>query len=45
MSTILQILGASLITIGTVLLAVPAGLIIAGTFVILFGIAMERNAK
>jgi len=44
-ATILQIVGAGLITIGTILLAVPAGFIIAGIFVILFGIATERNAK
>jgi hypothetical protein len=45
MSTGLQIVGASLIIIGTILLSIPASFIIAGTFVILFGIAMERNAK
>ena len=45
MGTIIQIVGATLITIGTILLAVPAGFIIAGVFVILFGIATERNAK
>ena len=45
MGTILQILGATLITLGAILLAIPAGFIIAGVFVILFGIATERNAK
>jgi hypothetical protein len=46
MSTILQAVGATVITIGVAIVFVPAGLIVGGTFLVLFGLALERtNAK
>lgn len=38
-AAVAQIAGAVLVTVGVGLLAVPAGLIVAGGFCILFGIA------
>ena len=43
MSTILQAVGATVITIGVGLIYFPAGLIVGGTFAVLFGLAMERD--
>jgi hypothetical protein len=43
MATTLQILGASAISIGAGLVFIPAGLIIAGVFALLFGLAAERK--
>lgn len=46
MSTILQAVGATVITIGVSLIFLPAGLIAGGIFTVLFGLALERtNAK
>jgi hypothetical protein len=43
LANILQIGGASLITVGAALIWLPAGLIVAGAFAILFGITLERR--
>lgn len=43
MASILQIAGAALITLGVSLIFLPAGLIIGGSAVLLFGVAMERS--
>lgn len=42
MATIIQIVGAAIISIGVALLSIPVGLIIAGGFTLLFGIAIDR---
>lgn len=42
MSTILQAVGATAITIGIGIIFVPAGLIAGGIFTVLFGLALER---
>jgi hypothetical protein len=42
MATILQITGAAILSLGVGLLSIPAGLIVAGAFTILFGIAIDR---
>lgn len=41
--TTLQASGATLISTGAFLLFPPAGLVVAGAFLILFGIAVERR--
>lgn len=43
MAMIAQLLGATAIAVGAGLIFPPAGLIIAGVFAILFGIAIERT--
>lgn len=43
MGTLLQIAGALAITTGVALIFVPAGLIIGGVFLVLFGLAAERK--
>jgi hypothetical protein len=43
MATILQVIGAAAISIGAALMFIPAGVIIAGIFAVMFGLAMERN--
>lgn len=43
MSTILQAVGATVITIGVGLIFLPAGLITGGIFIVLFGLALERK--
>lgn len=46
MATILQAVGATVITIGVGLIYLPAGLIVGGLSAVVFGVAMERiNAK
>lgn len=42
MSTTLQIAGAVAITAGSVLISVPAGLIVGGIFLVLIGVAIGR---
>jgi hypothetical protein len=42
-ASIAQIAGAIAISIGVGLIFVPAGIIIAGVFSVLFGIAIERR--
>jgi hypothetical protein len=42
-ATILQIAGATLLSIGAALIYLPLGIILAGTAALLFGIAMERS--
>jgi hypothetical protein len=42
MAMLAQILGATAIAVGAGLIYLPAGVIIAGVFAILFGIAVER---
>jgi hypothetical protein len=43
MATILQVLGALGISIGAALIFIPAGIILAGIFSVLFGLALERK--
>jgi hypothetical protein len=43
MGTSLQIAGAVSVTAGVTLIFVPAGLIIGGVFLVLFGLAAERK--
>jgi hypothetical protein len=43
MATILQVAGALGISIGAGLIFPPAGLILAGVFALLFGLALERK--
>lgn len=45
MAIMAQILGAILVALGAGLIYPPAGVVIAGVFAILFGIALERTAK
>lgn len=43
MATSLQVAGATAITIGVGLIYIPAGLIVGGIFLVLFGLAAERK--
>jgi hypothetical protein len=43
MATILQVTGALGISIGASLIFLPAGVILAGVFALLFGLALERK--
>jgi hypothetical protein len=43
MATILQVLGALSISIGAGLIFPPVGVIFAGVFSLLFGLALERK--
>lgn len=43
MATILQVAGAMLVSAGVLLVYPPAGIVVAGIFAILFGIAKERG--
>lgn len=43
MAMLAQVLGAAAIAVGAGLIFPPAGVIIAGVFAILFGIALERT--
>lgn len=43
MATILQVAGAVLVSAGVFLVYPPAGIVAAGIFAILFGIAKERG--
>ncbi len=45
MAIISQILGAILVALGIGLIFPPAGVVVAGIFAMLFGIALERTAK
>jgi len=40
---ILQIGGAALVVAGVALMWIPAGLVVAGAFAILFGLSLERR--
>ena len=40
---ILQIAGATLISVGAALVYLPLGIVLAGSAALLFGIAMERS--
>jgi hypothetical protein len=42
MSSVLQIMGAVAITAGAVLISLPAGLVVAGVFMVLIGLALGR---
>jgi len=42
-ATILQIAGATLISVGAALVYLPLGIILAGISALLFGIALERS--
>lgn len=43
-ANILQATGAVAVSVGVGLIYIPAGIIFAGIFSVLFGIAMERNS-
>jgi hypothetical protein len=43
LATLLQVIGATTITIGVGLIWIPAGVIIGGIFALLFGLALERQ--
>jgi hypothetical protein len=43
LATILQVLGAVLVSVGMALVWLPAGVILAGLSALAFGIAMERK--
>lgn len=43
MATIIQLIGAGLVTTGVALIYLPAGLIVGGIFAILVGLSLERN--
>jgi uncharacterized membrane protein len=43
MGTSLQIAGAVAVTLGVGLMFIPAGLIVGGVFLVLFGLATERK--
>jgi hypothetical protein len=43
MATIIQILGATSITIGAGLIFLPAGFVVGGILTILIGLALERG--
>jgi len=43
MGTSLQIAGALAVTLGVGLMFIPAGLIVGGLFLVLFGLAAERK--
>jgi uncharacterized membrane protein len=43
MGTYLQIAGSVAITLGVSLMFIPAGLIVGGVFLVLFGLAAERK--
>ena len=43
MATLLQALGALAITIGAGLMYLPAGSVVGGIFLVLFGLAAERK--
>jgi hypothetical protein len=42
MSNILQLVGATAITVGVLLLSVPAGIIVGGVFLVLVGLSVVR---
>jgi hypothetical protein len=43
MATSLQVAGAAAVTLGVGLIYIPAGLIVGGIFLVLFGLAAERK--
>lgn len=46
LGTITQVIGATLVSVGIGIMFIPAGIIVAGVFAILFGLALERrNAR
>lgn len=45
MATLIQVLGATTVSVGVGLIFAPLGIILAGVFALAFGIAMERNAR
>lgn len=45
MATIIQILGAVTVAFGVGLIYPPLGIILAGAFALVFGVALERSAK
>lgn len=44
LATLLQAVGASLVSLGLGIIFLPAGLVVAGVFTILFGLAMEKRS-
>lgn len=44
MANLIQISGAALIAIGVGLIFPPLGVVLAGVFALVFGIAMERSS-
>lgn len=44
-ATILQVTGIALVSLGVGFMFPPAGVVIAGVGMVLFGLALERGAK
>jgi hypothetical protein len=42
MSDVLQLVGATAITVGVLMLSVPAGIIVGGIFLVLVGLSVVR---
>jgi hypothetical protein len=42
MSDVLQLVGATAITVGVLMLSVPAGIIVGGVFLVLVGLSVVR---
>ena len=45
LATILQASGIAVISIGVSLIFIPAGLVVAGVGVLLFGLALDKGGK
>jgi len=45
MATIIQIIGAATVSIGVGMIWFPLGVVLAGVGTLVFGIALERNAR
>lgn len=43
LATVLQVVGAVAVTIGVALIYLPAGLIVGGVLITVFGLAIERG--
>jgi hypothetical protein len=43
-ATVIQAFGLGLVTAGAALLSVPAGFVVGGLAVVLFGVALERGS-
>lgn len=43
MGSIVQIIGLGLVTVGVMMFSIPLGLVVAGIFAVLVGVALERN--
>ena len=45
LSSVLQVAGSVAITVGAYVIYPPSAIVLAGSFLILFGVAMERRIK